>query len=95
MAALGGDFAGHLTGIVAVFAFARSAASEQLHDLNVSPVDPETFDRRPGRGHALATGIPKEKIPEYSVDQFQYVSTVRPNGEKQWKLNADKALSLQ
>jgi LPS export ABC transporter protein LptC len=37
----------------------------------------------------LATGIPHGKIPEYSIDQFQYVST--QGTEKQWKLIADRA----
>lgn len=50
-------------------------------------VDPETLM---GDDQVmLATGIPKEKIPEYSVDQFQYVSTQA--SEKQWKLIADRA----
>ena len=37
----------------------------------------------------LATGIPKGKVPEYSVDGFHYVSVV--GGQKQWKLVAEKA----
>jgi LPS export ABC transporter protein LptC len=37
----------------------------------------------------LATGIPKGKVPEYSVDQFKYVSTAA--GIKQWKIDAQKA----
>jgi len=37
----------------------------------------------------VATGIPKGKIPEYSVDQFDYVSTVE--SVKQWHLIAERA----
>lgn len=37
----------------------------------------------------LATGIPANKIPDYSVDEFHYVST--QGGRKQWKLVAEKA----
>jgi LPS export ABC transporter protein LptC len=50
-------------------------------------VDPDTLA---GKDEVtLATGIPVEKIPEYSVDQFQYASTV--GSEKQWKIIADHA----
>lgn len=52
-----------------------------------STVDPETLIN--DNESTLATGIPQGKIPEYSVDQFQYVST--QGSEKQWKLVADKA----
>ncbi len=38
---------------------------------------------------SLATGIPLDRVPEYSVDQFQYVST--QGTQKQWKLLAKKA----
>jgi LPS export ABC transporter protein LptC len=37
----------------------------------------------------LASGIPKGRIPEYSVEDFDYVST--QGGEKQWKLVASQA----
>src|SRR4051794_38059828 len=37
----------------------------------------------------LAEGIPKNRIPEYSIDGFHYVST--QNGLKQWKLQASQA----
>ena len=50
-------------------------------------VDPETL--MGDDEVTLATGIPKEKIAEYSVNQFQYVSTQA--SEKQWKLIADRA----
>ena len=42
-----------------------------------------------GEETTLATGIPKTRIPEYSIDGFFYVST--QDGVKQWKLKASKA----
>jgi LPS export ABC transporter protein LptC len=50
-------------------------------------VDPKVLVRN--EETTLATGIPKGKIPEYSVDQFDYVAT--QSGQKQWKLLAEKA----
>ena len=40
-----------------------------------------------------AEGIPKGKIPEYTVDQFQYASV--SDGIKQWLLTADRAFLFQ
>lgn len=37
----------------------------------------------------LATNVPKGKIPEYTVEGFNFVST--QGGEKQWKLDAKRA----
>lgn len=37
----------------------------------------------------LATGIPSDRVPEYAVDQFNYVSTYQ--GERQWRLEAVRA----
>jgi LPS export ABC transporter protein LptC len=55
---------------------------------NPSPaLDPDSLVR--SEEVTLAQGIPKERVPEYSVDQFNYVSTYQ--GEKQWRLNADRA----
>jgi LPS export ABC transporter protein LptC len=63
------------------------APLEEASSSSSALVDPETLT---GDDEVtLATGIPKEKIPEYSVDQFQYVSTQA--SEKQWKLLADRA----
>lgn len=52
-----------------------------------SAVDPETL--LPIEERTLATGLPKGQVPEYSVDQFSYVST--QGMEKQWKLHAELA----
>ena len=48
----------------------------------------ELYDNHEGE-ITLASGIPKDKIPEYSVEQFNYVSSHA--GQKQWKLHAEKA----
>ena len=50
-------------------------------------VEPEQFVL--DHAKSLAPGLPKNRIPEYSVDQFHYVSV--QNGEKQWRIEADKA----
>jgi LPS export ABC transporter protein LptC len=50
--------------------------------------DPKNLVNDLGTG-TLATNIPKDRIPEYSVDRFDYVST--QGGVKQWKLVAEKA----
>jgi LPS export ABC transporter protein LptC len=42
-----------------------------------------------GEEKVLATGIPTGKVPDYSVDGFNYVSTRA--GQKQWKLVARRA----
>lgn len=75
-------------GLIIMEIVALSPASlEEGSNSSSSMVDPETLI---GDDQVmLATGIPKEKIPEYSVDQFQYVST--QSSEKQWKLIADRA----
>src|SRR4051794_32957853 len=39
---------------------------------------------------SLIPGIPKNRVAEYKIDRFQYVSV--QNGEKQWRIEADQAL---
>jgi LPS export ABC transporter protein LptC len=39
--------------------------------------------------HILAPGIPQGRVPDYTIDQFNYVST--HDGEKQWNLIANEA----
>ena len=51
-------------------------------------IDPESLMEKK-TDLILATGIPRDRVPEYSIDQFQYTSTHA--GEKQWKLLAEKA----
>lgn len=41
------------------------------------------------KGPVLAPGIPSDKIPDYTIEQFDYLST--QGAEKQWKIIADQA----
>lgn len=71
--------------ITEIVAFSPSSVEEG--GTKSAAVDPDTLlDNEEG---TLATGIPNHRIAEYTVDQFQYVST--QGGEKQWKLIATKA----
>jgi LPS export ABC transporter protein LptC len=70
----------------AVVALSPSSLEERSGPAN-APLDPETLASEDQT--TLATGIPTHRIPEYSVDQFQYASTV--GSEKQWKIIADRA----
>ncbi len=56
-------------------------------DPQESTIDPS--DLLPESDTTLATGIPENKIPDYSVDGFNYVST--QGGVKNWKLEANQA----
>ena len=55
--------------------------------VSIGPANPENFIS-PVKG-ALAPGIPPNRIAEYAVDKFNYVSV--QNGEKQWKIEATQA----
>lgn len=52
-----------------------------------SAMDPEAFI--PKTGESLASGIPRNQVPDYSVLDFSHIST--EGGEKKWKLNSEKA----
>lgn len=52
-----------------------------------SGIDPEVFI--PENDRTLATGIPKNKVPDYTVERFSYIST--QGTEKEWKLDSDEA----
>ena len=54
-------------------------------------IDPESLIDK--NSQTLATGIPVHKISEYTVDQFQYLST--KGTTKLWKIIADKAYLYQ
>jgi LPS export ABC transporter protein LptC len=56
--------------------------------LSVSYIEPDTLKPR-SEESTLAPGIPRDQIPEYTVDQFEFVSTQA--GERQWKMVAEKA----
>lgn len=47
----------------------------------------------PTEGSLVAPTLPKDRVPEYTVEGFQYVSAQA--GVKQWKLNADQAFFYQ
>ncbi len=59
---------------------------EESRDSSV-PVDPDTL--LPKEKVTLAPGIPKERVPEYTVDQFNYVST--HESIREWNLLAATA----
>ncbi len=63
-----------------------SPTSVELEKTNI-PTDPSRFVEE--AKNTLAKGIPQSKIPEYTVDQFHFISTQA--GEKQWKIIAKKA----
>lgn len=73
--------------VLEIVAFSPSSV-EEVNSSGPSAVEPEVFI--PGQSKSLATGIPQNKVPDYSIDQFNYVST--QGGAKQWKLVAEKAL---
>jgi LPS export ABC transporter protein LptC len=72
--------------VVSVFAIAPSHLEENRSS-NSSYIDPKSLASEDQA--TLATGIPTQRIPEYSVDEFKYASTV--GSEKQWKIIADRA----
>ena len=65
------------------------ALSPSLLDENPPsvPISPEALFAK--EEQTLASGVPKDRIPEYSVEKFSYVST--QGGIKQWKLVAERA----
>jgi LPS export ABC transporter protein LptC len=76
--------------MVLVFVEIVALSPSSLEQSKTSPIiTTESWDTEDQGEITLATGIPKEKIPEYSVDDFNYVST--QSGQKQWKLLATKA----
>lgn len=77
--------------IVAVFVIfeivALSPSSVEEHETVTKLSEIEAFQHSSDK--TIARGIPSGRVPDYSVDQFNYVST--QEGQKQWKLNADQA----
>ncbi|MCM2322578.1 MAG: LPS export ABC transporter periplasmic protein LptC [Oligoflexia bacterium] len=72
--------------LVQIVALSPSSVDERPETVS-SSVDPEFL--LPRGEKTLASGIPSGKVPDYSVDQFNYVST--QDGVKQWKLVAQQA----
>jgi len=79
-----------LTGVIVLVVTQMVALSPaQLEENPSAPalIEPEALLQE--ESDTVATGIPKGKIPEYSVDEFDYVSTVE--SVKQWHLIAERA----
>lgn len=70
--------------LLEIIAFSPASVEEKE---SKSAVDPETLV--PEKDRTLATGIPKNKVPDYSVEKFSYIST--HGNEKEWKLDSDQA----
>jgi hypothetical protein len=79
-------FALLITAIIAEIVALSPGSIEEVRDSS-APLDPSSL--LPKFSGSLAPGIPRDRVPEYSVDQFNYVST--QSGVKQWNLVADKA----
>jgi len=81
---------GTLVFVLIVFqgVFLMPSPLEEAVLLASGPIDPKTL-AQPGGEKVLAQGIPSDRIPEYSIDQFEFVAS--KGNEKQWKLFADKA----
>lgn len=71
--------------IAEIVAFSPSSLEEVDSSLEEDPADLVGDHNEV----TLATGIPKDVVPDYSIDGFDYVSTQA--GEKQWKLLAKRA----
>jgi lipopolysaccharide export system protein LptA len=81
-----------LAGVMAIIIMeivALSPSSLEQPASSGASIAPESLVDGEDGERTLATGIPTGKIPEYSVDQFNYVST--QGGRKQWKLIAERA----
>jgi LPS export ABC transporter protein LptC len=64
-----------------------SPSSLEETKTSTKSVDPDTLIS--DTGPTLAPGIPKDRIAEYAIEKFKYVSI--QNGEKQWRIEANKA----
>ncbi len=75
--------------ITQIVVFSPSSLDENKSE--IGPIDPLLLTQNvsPNNEKTLAPGIPKNRIPEYRVDQFRYVSV--QNGLKQWRIKAETA----
>jgi LPS export ABC transporter protein LptC len=60
-----------------------------LEELRSTPHTVNLDDLMLKEDHVLAPGIPRGRVPDYSIEQFNYVSTQA--GQKQWNLLANEA----
>lgn len=74
---------------IQILAFSPSKLEEEAPapQLKESELLPET------EGSVVAATLPKDRVPEYTVEGFKYVSAQA--GVKQWRLNAAKAFFYQ
>jgi lipopolysaccharide export system protein LptA len=79
--------AGVVSAIIMQIVALSPSSIEESHERGAAPVDPDALI--PKEKITLAPGIPKEQVPEYSVDQFNYVST--HESVREWNLIAAKA----
>ena len=82
-----------LVGVVIILVFIQVLAlwpKPLEHQPAKAEVDPEAVKREvsPEKSY-LARGIPRNRIPEYSIEGFDSTST--ENGEKQWHIHATRA----
>lgn len=78
--------AGVVSAIIMQIVALSPSSVEEARDINV-PIDPAAL--LPSDQGTLAPGIPKGRVPEYSVDQFNYVST--HESVREWNLIAEHA----
>ncbi|MGZ3709700.1 MAG: LPS export ABC transporter periplasmic protein LptC, partial [Bdellovibrionota bacterium] len=77
-----------ISALILIEIIALSPSSVDEHGpTSPPPIEPELLMK--DDEVTLAPGIPTDRIPEYSVNSFNYVSV--QGGEKQWKLVAEKA----
>lgn len=75
--------------MVQIIALTPSALDEGQPTGPYADPDALIVDHQPKR----APGIPENQLPDYTIERFQYISTVK--GERQWKLDADRAFLFQ
>lgn len=77
-----------LSGAIITQIVALSPSSlEEIRPTKNTPLDPSALiqDDEP----TLIPGIPKDRVPEYGIYKFKYVSV--QNSEKQWRIESEKA----
>ncbi len=82
-----------LAAIAALILLQVVALSPSLLDVTSSDLTPETLLEDMDGETTLATLVPKGKVPDYSVDGFDFVST--HEGKKQWKIVSNRAFFYQ
>ena len=69
------------------------ALSPSLIDVAQPDLTPENILEELGTEKTVAPGVPKQKVPDYAVDGFNFVST--HEGKKQWKIMSERAYFYQ